>query len=653
MKRLLLILLLTCVTCAIAVAQNPQTPANLVAQSPAEIPSRILLSWNSVSSAPTSFFRVYRSIGDTLAFQWIGVTQGNKFEDRSVTPGTLYHYFVTAAQFMDSTLRESGRSNVAAMRAYALPSVARSVITGKVTDRNTGQPIAKVRIRFYKVQLATNKLLETTTDLLGSYTAPLDSGTYLIRAEEAAVTVSGGSHLPEWYENADVPSSAKPVHVAAGDTVRVSFALAPVGSQSYAYVSGLVTDTNGTPLSGASVALMRPIQELNAAGALTGATPGTGDEGRTIPGIGYGRGVVWLGYTNAQGKFFAQVLANRPYVAMAAKDGYLPELFNNTTDPTQATILSIRTDTTGINFTLAPRPASTGTIQGTVTDESGSQIPARIILFPRPKSNLEVPALFVYSDSVGTFMLNTVPADTYTVLAVPYSEYASAYYKTSTTGSVSWVEADTVVVGTSPVTLSITLPKLQSDGLTRISGRVVNANQVPIAGVRISARLADGHVAGYGMSDVAGRYAIDALSAGAVTLYVDRFRFNVVQAPVTVPNATYTVDNVDFILTGSFPTSVDDDATTPRSTKLFANYPNPFNPTTTIRFDLSKGSDITLSVYDVLGREVTRLAQGPHTAGTYEVKFDGAGLSSGVYYYVLRGEGSSSFTNTGKMLLLR
>jgi 5-hydroxyisourate hydrolase-like protein (transthyretin family) len=653
MKRLLLIPLLTCVVCALAVAQNPQVPANLVAQSPAEIPSRILLSWNATSSASTSFFRVYRSIGDTLAFQWIGVTQGNKFEDRSVTPGTLYYYFVTAAQFVDSSLRESGRSNVASVRAYTLPSVARSIITGKVTDQNTGQPIAKVRIRFYKVQLSTNKLLETTTDQLGLYTAPLDSGTYLIRAEELAVTVSAASHQPEWYENAEVPSAAKPVHAAAGDSVRVNFALAPSGNQPYAYLSGIVTDTNGTPLSGAAVALVRPIQELNAAGALTGATPGTGDEGRTIPGIGYGRGVVWLGYTNAQGKFFAQVLASRPYVAVAAKDGYLPEFFNNTTDPTQATILNVRTDTTGINFSLAPRPTSTGTLQGTVTDESGSQIPARIILFPRPKSNLEIPAIFVYSDSVGTFMLNTVPADTYTVLAVPYSEYASAYYKTSTTGTVSWVEADTVVVGTAPVTLNITLPRLQSDGLTRISGRVVNANQSPIAGVRISARLGNGHVAGYGLSDAGGHYSIDALSAGSVTLFADRFRFNVVQAPVTVPNAPYTVDNVDFILTGSFPTGVDDDASAPRNTKLFANYPNPFNPATIIRFDLAKGSDITLSVYDVLGREVTRLAQGPHTAGTYEVKFDAAGLSSGVYYYVLRGQGSSSFTNTGKMLLLR
>lgn len=653
MRRPLALLMLATLTCAITLAQDPVTPANLVAQSPAEIPSRVLLTWNASSATALTFFRVYRSIGDTLSFQWIGVTQGNKFEDRAVMPGTQYHYFVTATEFMDSTLRESGRSNVAAVRAYALPTIARGVITGKVVDQATGLPIPKVRIRFFKVLLGTNKLVETGTDAGGQYTAPLDTGTYLIRAEEASFTVSGPAHQPEWYDNAAGPETAKPVTLSAGDTVRANFVLMPVGGQPFAYVSGIVTDTNGSPLSGAAVALLRPIQEMNSSGAITGATPGIGDEARTIPGIGYARGVVWLGYTNLQGKYFAQVLGGRPYMAMAAKDGFIPEVFNNTTDPTQATILNVRGDTSGINFSLAPRGNSAGAIRGTVIDESGSQVPARIILFPRPKSGNEVAPVFVYSDSVGGFMYNYVPADTYTVLAVPYSEYGSAYYKANTTGAVSWVDADTVVVNGSPVNLRITLPPLQGDGLTRISGRVVNASQVPLAGVRITARMGDGRFAGYGLSDPSGQYAIDALAAGPLTLFVDRFRFNLVQSPLTVPGSTYEVGNVDFILTGSFPTGVEEGAELPRNPKLFANFPNPFNPSTTIRFDLAAQSEITLSVFDVLGREVARLAQGPHPAGSYNVRFDATGLSSGVYFYVLRAHGGSTFTSTGRMLLLR
>jgi hypothetical protein len=522
-----------------------------------------------------------------------------------------------------------------------------------VLDAVTSLPIPKVRIRFFKVLLATNRFVETTTDAQGSYTAPLDSGTYLIRAEESATTIAAALHKPEWFDNATLPEAAKPVKLAAGDTVHANFVLDPSGPQPYAYVSGSVTDEGGTPLSGVAVALMRPIQEMNAFAALSGSTPGMGDEGKVIPGIGYARGVVWLGYTNPQGKFYAQVLGGRPYIAIAAKDGYIAEVFDNTSDPTQATILMVRGDTTGINFSLTPKGTDTGTMQGTITNEEGSDVPARIILFPRPKGDGERPAVFVFTDSLGNFELNDLPADTYSILAIPYSDYASAYYKTSTTGTLSWVDADTVVVNGAPASVHIPLARLQGDGLTRISGRVVNASQNAIAGVRISARFADGRMAGYGMSDPTGHYDIEALPAGPVTLFVDRFRFNLVQSPVTVPRDAYAIDNVNFILTGSFPTGVDAGSTLPVATRLYNNYPNPFNPTTTIRFDLAQSSDITLSVYDVLGREVGRIAQGVHAAGTYTVAFDGANLSSGVYYYVLRATGPDVHTSTGRMVLVK
>ena len=652
MNRPIAIVLLLGVISFGAAAQTPPAPANLVAGSPADLQTRVLLSWNSTAST-TGFYKIYRSIGDTLAFQWIGVTQGNKFEDKAVLPGTLYFYCVTAAVFADSVLRESGRSNIASVRAYGLPAGPRGLITGRVLDAVTNIPIPKVRIRFFKVLLATNRFVETTTDPQGWYAAPLDSGTYLIRAEESAPTIAMAQHQPEWFDNAMVPEAAKPVRLVAGDTIQAHFALSPSGPQPYAYVSGLVTDDSGTPLSGVAVALVRPIQEMNAFAALTGSTPGTGEESRMIPGIGYARGVVWLGYTNPQGKFYAQVLSGRPYVALAAKEGYYAEVFDNTSDPTQATILTVRGDTTGINFSLTPKGTNTGTMQGTITNEDGSDVPARIILFPRPKGDGERPAVFVFTDSLGTFELNDLPADTYNILAIPYSDYASAYYKASTTGTLSWMDADTIVVNGTPASVHIPLPLLQGEGLTRISGRVVNANQSALAGVRISARFADGRMAGYGMSDPAGHYEIEALSAGTVTLFVDRFRYDLVQSPLTVPRDAYAIENVDFILTGSFPTGVNGEAAVPQSTRLYNSYPNPFNPTTTIRFDLATSSVITLSVYDVLGREIGRLAQGQHAAGTYNVAFDGSHLSSGVYYYVLRAQGPDVHRSTGRMVLVK
>lgn len=73
----------------------------------------------------------------------------------------------------------------------------------------------------------------------------------------------------------------------------------------------------------------------------------------------------------------------------------------------------------------------------------------------------------------------------------------------------------------------------------------------------------------------------------------------------------------------------------PSSVELMQNYPNPFNPSTSVRFALPNAQRVTLAVYDVLGREVARIAEGDYSAGTHEVSFNGTALSSGTYFYTL------------------
>lgn len=73
----------------------------------------------------------------------------------------------------------------------------------------------------------------------------------------------------------------------------------------------------------------------------------------------------------------------------------------------------------------------------------------------------------------------------------------------------------------------------------------------------------------------------------------------------------------------------------PHKYLLEQNYPNPFNPTTNIKYQITKNSFVTLKVYDILGKEVAVLVNEKLQAGTYEVKFNGTNLPSGVYYYKL------------------
>ncbi len=83
---------------------------------------------------------------------------------------------------------------------------------------------------------------------------------------------------------------------------------------------------------------------------------------------------------------------------------------------------------------------------------------------------------------------------------------------------------------------------------------------------------------------------------------------------------------------------------------LDQNYPNPFNPSTTISWQSPVSSWQTLKVYDILGDEVATLVDEYNPAGKYEVEFNAAELSSGVYFYTLQ---AGSFTNTKKLILMK
>ena len=85
---------------------------------------------------------------------------------------------------------------------------------------------------------------------------------------------------------------------------------------------------------------------------------------------------------------------------------------------------------------------------------------------------------------------------------------------------------------------------------------------------------------------------------------------------------------------------------------LIHNFPNPFNPSTTIYFVLPFDSKITLKVYDLSGREVSELVNEYKEAGTHSVVFNGENLASGVYFYrIIANDGKHSFVKTMKMLL--
>ena len=102
-------------------------------------------------------------------------------------------------------------------------------------------------------------------------------------------------------------------------------------------------------------------------------------------------------------------------------------------------------------------------------------------------------------------------------------------------------------------------------------------------------------------------------------------------------------------------TDIKDEEALPTEFTIKQNYPNPFNPSTTIKFGLPEQAEVTISIYNLLGQEVARLADDNFPAGWHTINFDASNLTSGIYLYAIHATGANGkkFVETRKMVLLK
>jgi hypothetical protein len=643
-------------------AQTPPPPVNLVAQVTTDRHPVVQLSWWLPGPMmQTMFFKISRSIDDSSNFTGLNITTMMGYHDGLVMPGHTYYYYVTTVVVQGSTIIESARSNIAGAKVDA--GVDQGIISGTVTDSLTGKPIPLVKIMFFHAARPTAVPIwipQAWTDTAGHYSAILDTGTYLLQAVPLDMRMSPlPGYLPEWYKDARNPWQATPVRVDAHTSTTINFDLEKPLPPFFATISGTVTDTMGQPLNGATVVITRTIQELFSFAALTGETPGGGNESFDIDGIGNCRGVVWKGQTDSFGKYKATILGGRPYTAMAIAHGFLPEFYNNKQTPMDADIIRLERDTTGIDFSLAPRPSLQNSVSGIVRDSLSVRVASRIVLLPvRSQPGLHLFPRFGSTDSNGAYSLSNIRSGKYFVLALPFSGYAPAFYKAGAYGVIRWQKADTVTVpATGDVTaIDIGVVPIKAGGFAHLAGRVTSGTSavdaaagIPLAGVHVVAQNGQGDVVGYGITDEAGMYGIESLPAGQLSVVADHEGYMSSQGTVAIAADGQPV-NADFTLQLSTPTSVSSAGPLPVSYALEQNYPNPFNPTTVVSYQLPVASTVRLAVYDLLGREVAVLVNERKEPGNYNVQVNASGLASGVYLYRIQ---AGNYVKTMKMVVLK
>ncbi len=133
------------------------------------------------------------------------------------------------------------------------------------------------------------------------------------------------------------------------------------------------------------------------------------------------------------------------------------------------------------------------------------------------------------------------------------------------------------------------------------------------------------------------------LSSNVPTMVIVKDDGKSSQGPVIRADAIKILYTEDYL-------GINDIEEVPNNFVLYSNYPNPFNSLTTIKFSIPNRAEVKISVYDILGNEIKQLLKAEKDPGTYEIKFDASGLSSGIYFINLI---SGKYIKTQKAVLLK
>lgn len=178
---------------------------------------------------------------------------------------------------------------------------------------------------------------------------------------------------------------------------------------------------------------------------------------------------------------------------------------------------------------------------------------------------------------------------------------------------------------------------------TTVNGIVLNNNK-PVSDAIVYAMQGNEYV-GFGVTNTNGEYKINNIPVGDYILIAHKVASQSEQMTVTLNEKAS--NNFSFNLKSK---SLNITNNTPYEFALVQNYPNPFNPSTVISYSIAKEGAVSLKVYNNTGQLVQELVNANQTAGIYNIDFNAADLSSGIYFYTLSTNG---FTATKKMILVK
>jgi hypothetical protein len=504
---------------------------------------------------------------------------------------------------------------------------------------------------------------QVKTDSLGAFTITgIDSGSYYLRASAFAVGPMSSVWVPmsvtRYYVNSPDIQGATTILITDETPFTANMTLPKLVPPTIYTLSGKVSAVDGRAIAGANVALMMAPKSPAPNGPNDPPEPFFCDPTFGMFPIGGGKAV-----TDQNGLFSIRVPAGGPYIVAAFAKGYELMYYNNKKNALEADKIDVKDNVTGVDFVLVPLPVPptpVAKVSGAVVDSLGVGVLAKAVLFHVGPMlmNMRPMVRSIHTDSLGKFVFEKVPNGKYILQVMPFRGYMPAFYKANDCGIRNPLKADTIVVNNADVAgLVVCVKNVYSlpDG-GRVSGKITTQDGLGLAGVVVAAESqASADIRSFGVTTADGSYEIPDLPAGAYMLRAEKVGYSAAEISSNLdPTLLAATANMQMVPLGTTGVHSDGQVVTPTSFHMDANYPNPFNPTTNIRFTLPEAGFTTLKIYDINGRVVSKLVEGTLVAGEHIVTFNATTatlpMPSGIYLYQLRFNGKSL---VNKMLLMK
>ncbi|MBU3742457.1 MAG: T9SS type A sorting domain-containing protein [Candidatus Kapabacteria bacterium] len=463
----------------------------------------------------------------------------------------------------------------------------------------------------------------------GIYKLNVAAGTYKIRIE-------GEGYYAEWYKDVESADAAEVMTVACDKTYEVPLVVTPVAKPVMRTIKGRVTDaTTG--------------EGLKAIVTFESTSRDASKESKYR---------VLRAETNAEGYYTIALPEGQTYIAVASVPGsegkkqlYSSEFWEETSDPTKATKITVSEDKEGVNFTLEKRAVRDNGFGGTMksNDDPTIGVPGKVVAYlivERTKDGKEVEpgkekAAVVETDANGNYRFSDVEPGTYIVFGIPASRpYAPGYFVQGVVAATEWKNATRIQVGEAMATVQYDImvkKTTEKRGMARVrgwvyrkAGSVVRGEQMPevtVGGAYIVVTDAAGELVDFALADEAGTYEILDLGIGTQTLYADRIGFLPATRTLTVDAAANAEQEVSMELTPSVVSTVE--IPVDLSTTSYNLFPNPAQGAATLQFPSTPGT-ATVSILTASG-SVVSTQQHDVAGGLVRTELNTTGLAAGMY----------------------